>query len=491
MTELYRFRSIKYLFGEYNELENQTIYFASSEELNDPLEGFRKIYWQGDQIVWRNFFNQYIHCLLRSTIHQKLCGDSITRDEFELFIPVEERRDSFPTETSQSPPTNFNDLISDIYKRIFEKYELDNFIIELGKIHRKVRTDEVLLYLQVMHSVIWPEVYDSLAEHGFEQESQNQLDEIEHKPPFDSLVKLIQVNDYVEVSEKMFEIANQVLTDLFLRSRLAVRSKFQKTTEEYQDYLRAEPLLIDYPNSFLKQLVDRIVYPRWYAACFTRECNNSSIWGHYADGHKGVCFIFEANESVEGTESTITLNQLSGSSNKGEDWRDIPMPIPIHDINYAAEAGEIDFFRSIGWLPEPTLVKFWYSDEEGNFSECGSHLRNNNVDAWKTDYWKVFLRDISVKTRDWKYEKESRMILTDCPFDLSDKYLRTLRYNFNSLKGIIFGISTSNTDKFNIIEIIKIKCQENNRRDFEFFQAYHDHATGSIQNRKLHLNIFE
>ena len=489
MTELYRFRSIKYLFGEYNELENQSIYFANPEELNDPLEGFRNICWQGDQIVWRNFFKQYIYCLLRSTIHQKFCGDSITRDELELFIPVEERRDKFLKETSQSPSTNFNDLLSDIYNRIFEKYELNNFIDELGNINRKVRTDEVLLYLQVMHSVIWPEIYDSLVDHGFEQESQNQFNKMEFKPPFESLVKLIQANDNVEVSEKMFEFANQVLTDQFLQSRLAVRSMFQKTTEEYQRLSKVELLLIDYPNSFLKQLVDRLVYPRWYAACFIRECNNSSIWGHYADGHKGVCLIFEANESVERTEPTITLNQLSGSSDKGEDWRDAPMP--IHDINYAAEAGEIDFFRSIGWLPQLTLEEYWYSDEEGNFSECGSHLRNNNVDAWKTDYWKVFLRDISVKTRDWKYEKESRMILTNSLFDLNDKKRRTLTYDFNSLKGIIFGISTSNTDKLNIIEIIKIKCQENNRRDFEFFQAYHDHATSSVQKRKLHQNFLE
>ena len=489
MTELYRFRSIKYLFGEYKELENQTIYFASPEELNDPLEGFRNICWQGDQIVWRNFFNQYIHCLLRSTIHQKLCGDSITRDEFEQFIPVEERRDKFLKETSQSPFTNFNYLLSYIHNRIFEKYELDNFIIELGNISRKVRTDEVLLYLQVMHSVIWPEIYDSLVEHGFEQESQNQLDKMEHKPPFDSLVKLIQANDYVEFSEKMFESANQFLTDLFLRSKLTVRSKFQKTTEEYQRFSIVEPLQIDYPNSFLKQLVDRLVYPRWYAACFTRECDNSSIWGHYADGHKGVCLIFEANESAEGTVPTITLKILSESSNKEEVWRDVPMQ--IHDINYAAKAGEIDFFRSIGWLPRPTLEENWYRDEEGRPSECGSHLRNNNVNAWKTDYWKVFLRDITVKTRDWKYEKESRMILTDCPFDLSDKKLRALTYDFNSLKGIIFGINTSDTDKLNTIEIIRIKCQENSRRDFEFFQSYYDHAAGCVQKRKLHLNYLE
>ena len=489
MTELYRFRSIEYLLGEYNELENQSIYFASPEELNDPLEGFRNIFWEGDQIVWRNFFKQYIYCLLRNIIHLRICGDSITRDEFELFMPVEERRDKFIEETSKYPSTYFNDLLSDIYNRIFEVNELDSFIIKMGEINRKVRTDEVSLYLQTMHSEVYSEIYGALVVRGLEQENQNPYYKMEPKSPVNSLVKLIQAAGDVEVIEKMFEAANQDFTDQFLLSRLTVRAKSQITPEEYQHISKYEFLVCDFPNSFLKQLVDRLVYPRWYAACFMRECNNSSLWAHYADSHKGVCLIFEANESAEGTVPTITLNELSESSNKGEVGSDVPMQ--IHDINYAAKAGEIDFFRSIGWLPQPTLKEFWYRDEKGKFSECGFHLRNNNVDAWRTEYWKIFYRDISIKTRDWKYEKESRMILTNFLDDLSDKNRRTLTYDFNSLKGIIFGISTSSTNKMDIIQTIKIKCQKNNRRDFEFFQAYYDHATGRVQKRKLRLDIFE
>ena len=50
MAEFYRFRSMKYLLGEeYQELENQAIYFASPKELNDPMEGFRDIVWIGRQ----------------------------------------------------------------------------------------------------------------------------------------------------------------------------------------------------------------------------------------------------------------------------------------------------------------------------------------------------------------------------------------------------------------------------------------------------------
>ena len=489
MTKLYRFRSIKFLLGEYNELENQSIYFASPEELNDPLEGFRNIFWQGDQIVWRNFFKNYIYCLLKSIFHHKLCGDSITRYELEQLIPVEERRDKFLKESSQSFFTSFNDLFSDVCNRIFEKYDLNNFIIELGKLNRKARTDEVLLYLQVIHSEIWPDISDSLVEHEFEQDSPTQFANVKFDPMLNDLVKLIQADDDINALERKFEVVNQLLTDFNLRTKVIIRSMSQKATEDIQRYSMVELLRIDYPNSFLKQLVDRLVYPRWYAACFVRECTNSSIWAHYADGHKGVCLIFETNDSVERTEPTITLKQLSSTSHKGEDWRGIPTP--IYDINYVVEAGEIDFFRSIGWLSRPTLEECWYSDEEGNFSKCGSHLRNNNVDAWERDYWEAFLRGITAKTKDWKYEKESRMILTDSEFNLSDKRRRKTTYDFNSLKGIVFGISTSNTDKLKIIEIIKTKCQENNRRNFEFFQAYYDHATGRIQNRKLHLKIFE
>ena len=359
----------------------------------------------------------------------------------------------------------------------------------MGNKNRKVRTDEVLLYLQIMHSGVSSEIYDALVDCGLEQENQHPFNKLETKSLFNSLVDMIQADGDAKVLEKAFEVANNLLADQILLGKLAVRSKYQIITEENQHLSKVDYLIFDFSHSFLKQLVDRLVYPRWYAACFMRECNNSSVWGHYADGHKGVCLIFEANESAEGTEPTITLIKLSESSNNGEVRSDVSMQ--IYDITYAAKAGEIDFFRSIGWLQQSTLEEFWYSDEDGKFSECGLHLENNNVGAWRTKYRKIFYRDISVKTRDWKYEKESRMILTSSLDDLSDKKRRTLTYGFNSLKGIIFGINTSDTDKLNIISIIKRKCQENNRRKFEFFQAYYNHATGSIQNRKLRLNIFE
>lgn len=57
---LYRFRSMKYLLGEYNELEKEEIYFASLNELNDPLEGMLQIIWDGDEISWKGLINNYL-----------------------------------------------------------------------------------------------------------------------------------------------------------------------------------------------------------------------------------------------------------------------------------------------------------------------------------------------------------------------------------------------------------------------------------------------
>ena len=93
--EFYRFRSLKSLF-EFKELENQEIYFASPEELNDPMEGFRDLVFKGDKIVWRNFFKHYLLCLERVSSLYIVAGEEhhkITQDS----IPVYDGFDDFPT----------------------------------------------------------------------------------------------------------------------------------------------------------------------------------------------------------------------------------------------------------------------------------------------------------------------------------------------------------------------------------------------------------
>ena len=62
---------------------------------------------------------------------------------------------------------------------------------------------------------------------------------------------------------------------------------------------------------------------------------------------------------------------------------------------------------------------------------------------------------------------------------------RLWNYDFESLRGIIFGVRTSDDDKLKIIEIIQKKCLESDRADFKFYQAFYSPHDGTIQKNEL------
>jgi len=68
LPAIYRFRSAEALLDRFHELENQEIYFASPPELNDPLEGFKDLFWKGDVIVWTNLIRHYLLCLMQAIL---------------------------------------------------------------------------------------------------------------------------------------------------------------------------------------------------------------------------------------------------------------------------------------------------------------------------------------------------------------------------------------------------------------------------------------
>ena len=61
--KLYHYRSIS---SALLEIENGTFHFASKEELNDPLEGFVRVFWQGDKMAWEGLFRHYIYSVARA-----------------------------------------------------------------------------------------------------------------------------------------------------------------------------------------------------------------------------------------------------------------------------------------------------------------------------------------------------------------------------------------------------------------------------------------
>jgi hypothetical protein len=106
---------------------------------------------------------------------------------------------------------------------------------------------------------------------------------------------------------------------------------------------------------------------------------------------------------------------------------------------------------------------------------------------WRARYWTTFLNNQTTKLNDWAYENEHRLIVNSLITEYSEPARRKLKYNFMDLKGIIFGINTSEDDKVSIFRIIKEKCHDFNRSDFEFYQAYYVRRTGKIALSPLNL----
>jgi hypothetical protein len=215
------------------------------------------------------------------------------------------------------------------------------------------------------------------------------------------------------------------------------------------------------------------------------ECRNSAIWAHYGDNHSGVCLLFEAEES--NGKSFLPLNGIVGASSTGAIMGIKKME--FYPIDYTKGYGDIDFFRSLGTISMPDLESMWFKDLAGNISTCAEEIFTNESD-WRNKYWSHFFRDITRKTDDWNYEKEYRLILSGNLIDYSNPEKRILKYDFSSLKGLIFGINTKTNTKLEIIKIIEKKCSLNGRKDFKFYQAYYSLTDKCIMHTEMNLLQF-
>ena len=148
--KVYRFRSVEYLLGEeYQELEKQTIYFASPDELNDPMEGFRDIVRSGDRIVWTNFFKHYVFCLHETYLHLSKSEGLINLNMED--IPISGRWDKIPTSEGQR-------LFDDIWHRFLNLPCIPEIIEALSTTNHKIRYRELGFYFRLLQSVFLDEL---------------------------------------------------------------------------------------------------------------------------------------------------------------------------------------------------------------------------------------------------------------------------------------------------------------------------------------------
>ena len=443
------------LLGQRHELENQTTYFASPEELNDPMEGFRDIVWSGDKIAWTNLFKHYASYLNYHLLMFRILGKSV-----ELNI------DSNPILVSLAQPLIplEKKLFDEAWHKFLNVSNMQEVIKALANTKRKIRYKEIVVYLKTVHFTFLDQIQKSYIVHGLMSES-----ETPHKPEdLPDVTWLIEriLNFIQETEENEFDSLDNILSfseeasnNLMLKLEHDIRKLFKRIPRRYIVPILNELALSDFTQAYVDNLKN-LPFPKWWTACFTKSYDNLSVWAKYADGHKGACLIFKDN-----------LN-----------WKSVKYRITgFHKVSYQNKPTELDFFRSIGAGTVAEIMKTWYTDKDGNRSECASHIGDESEGAaWRKDYWDNFFRIITTKNRDWEYEQEYRVILYDIVRGVVEKEDHILTYDFNSLKGVIFGMRTSTEDKMKIIDIIKSKCGENNRTDFKFFQADYSPENGDI-----------
>lgn len=468
----YRFRPIDALLDRFHELENQEIYFASPAELNDPMEGFRDIFWQGDHIAWKNLFRHYLRCLTRACALWYICGKEHSFDWDQ--IPILDPR--LPTDIPAA-------LLDEQIDTAFFCGEADRYFDALSARTTPVRRDELCAYIQVVHPFAVTTILSCYERAGLTPASTI-------TPEFHENLKntFPKAQELVHAAESALSFQNksdEVLIALFAALR---HSKSQLSfINQYNNDIDCNRafILVSFPDEYVDRL-DAVLYPEWYAACFLPDCRDSALWAHYGDNHSGVCLKFKA--AVDSGRPSLDLERLCSVTNDGPTSGSATHEfIPV---TYRNSHVTIDFFRSLGRLSIRTLDDIWFSNKNGERSVCAADIFENEED-WRKRYWSAFESGVTTKLRDWEREQEHRLILHSSIIDFCDQTTRKVKYRFESLDGIIFGMNTPVNRKVEICKIIEAKCRAENRTDFKFYQAYFSPLKGCIEHAEMNFLKFK
>ena len=465
-NSFYRYRSIKSLLGEHQELESQTIYFAGPDELNDPMEGFQDVFWEGDYVLWKNLFRHYVLCLLTSFDVATIMSSEFKRDS---VIPL------LSLSASTLPTPALKEHHDHICSKFFGEKGLLDFIRLLPTVRTKVYREELSYYLTCLHKLALRHVLNRLIEVGHLQPAAG--------PPFPedmAETTIRNLHNMLTAIERSKSSDRDVTAVLFSSGSRALQQMalLSLIRQDNPDQVNSgwRFIAFEFPD-FYCQHIAATLYPGWYAACFVGNPTHAAMWAHYGDRHEGVCLKFRTEKST-GELPQLTLNGVTGrghsSSGVTNELRG-ERKLPLQKLTYAKGFPRIDFFRSLGRLPRAVLNSDWYS-ESGEVSDA-MHSVFADEDAWRRGYWDNLRLVSTTKFDDWKHEDEYRAVIHTLSDRTIEKPLRIYTYNFADLEGIIFGLNTSTDDKLAIMRIIERKCVESGRTEFEFLQASYSSGT--------------
>lgn len=480
---LYRFRPVDRLLGQeaseikqckecghkeggekvVGELEGLYIYFASKEQLNDPMEGYKQIFWSGDVVVWSNLFRHYMVSLFFRLVQAVL--RDLKESEFPIFVSV-----------SSCDPRAAK-IARPAISKFLEDSNIKEHIRLLAYGQRRVCMDELVCHFRYLHLLALKILLQELQENGVRDESFAGILEIEKIYSTEFLDGLKEALLKAQSSPEVF-----VAELVELRRKLSHQGgiiPYFKAWKDNADPIGWYSVFMSFPEDYVMNL-EKLTYPDWYVACFMTDNTNSSIWGTYGQSHKEVCLKFRP-EIVDGV-AYLPLYMPVGSNGDEVVWGE--SKLEFREVKYGSNFLEVDFFRSLGRMSMGVLRNDWYTDEVLGVSDCAKVLEGDQ-DAWRKRYWNGYYESASVKMEDWMNEREYRLLQSTGMDGCRGVSQRKLKYNFESLDGIVFGMKTPPEKKMKIISLIQFMCKSYGRKDFNFYQAVYDPVSNKILEHRI------
>ena len=464
---LYRYRSID---SAIKEIDKETFHFATREELNDPIEGFVRVFWQGDKAAWEGLFRNYICSLSRAIDLYLIQADENMIHHKSLIVDLH-RFDDIP--------------LGGILKELGDQFLANEAVQKLasfyGTNNLKVQESEMRFILHSIHDCalilciskyteckIFPEKTGQDLINVFLSSTKPLFPfELMSETIFDpqrraTLTKLASnsIEDLCDFSYIKMGFDNEAILYGFRRDKSGVDIKEEKDAEvrRHRNWM---DIAVDFPKLYVNQLKD-MIYPESYIVCFSSSPDDSAMWGNYAEYHQGICFIYELDENnAIGISMDHTMRKCVAKK-----------------VDYEGKTIERNFFTTFGRLTV-SQIHTWLTGMDG-LSACYKEFENE--EAWRERYWAAFESKNYQKIKAWEHEREYRIVINNSFDRYDDPNSRNLKYDFKSLKGIIFGIKTSEYDKKKIME--KILQKKDHLSHINFFQAEYDDEQQKISIRE-------
>lgn len=474
---LYRFRTASRLLNSIDgstgelvlgELEKLEIYFASPEQFNDPLEGYKNVHWSGDFIVWKNLIRHYLICHAWQYLKNV---DPDIDDEDKLKIDINCTMESFDEEL-KTPLTN-------ICTAFFSAPLISEYISTICRNNRIVQKTELEVHFTFLHPIIRHVTQKILFTHGYLHKSHCPTDQGKNHY-FNPIIKTLEAAPKMsdEALASFFEVT---LFENLKEDTLTGGWKKPRPTMKEGDLF----LGIQFPEAFCSNL-EKLMYPSWYAACFMKSCDDSSLWGTYGDGHKGVCLKFKVHRDKHGSSLDLSLRGSKvGAQSELEFTKSY-----FHKVDYEKGFLDVNFFISMSCVDKTNLYEHWYTGPDGSLSVCESWLQQlGGVETVR--HRENFNHSYTSKLEAWHKEQEYRLVLDSDLDGIDESTNRKIQYSINNLEGVIFGIRTPLEQKAQILDILA-KHAKKAKAQINVYQARYDKQTNTIKHAKLKaLNLLD